>query len=344
MKRALVLGAGGFIGHHFVMDLVSRGYFVRGVDLKRPSVGESPAGEFVLSDLKVAQNVRDLFDRPFDEVYQFAANMGGAGFIFTGQNDAEILYDNAIINLNTVNAFKSSGSAKLFFSSSACVYPRHTQASVESLNCSEEVAYPADPDSEYGWEKLFGERLFLAYRRNEGLDIKVGRFHNIYGELCTWTGGREKAPAAICRKIALALEGGSIELWGDGDQTRSFLYISDCLSAVRKLMHSSFSGPYNIGSEEMVSIEGLARLLIEVSGKTLDLTFVDGPQGVRSRNSNNALINRDLGWRPSVTLRDGMRRLYEWVEGEVASSRESPSIRRETVRYSGNATLVEGNA
>lgn len=317
MLHALVCGAGGFIGSHLVRDLKQRGYWVRGVDLKRPEFSDSPADDFVVGDLRDPHLCQAILDRPFDEVYQLAADMGGAGFIFTGEHDADIMHNSASINLNMLHNGVKAGIRRMFYSSSACIYPAHNQTDPDNPLCSEDSAYPAMPDSEYGWEKLFSERLYFAFMRNYGLPVRVARFHNIFGPEGTYTGGREKAPAAICRKVAEAEDGGHVEIWGDGTQTRSFLYIDECIEGVRRLMHSDFPGPVNIGSEEMVSINQLARLAMDISGKRLDIRHVTGPTGVRGRNSDNRLIREKLNWAPSAALRLGMERTYRWISGRV---------------------------
>ncbi len=320
-KTAIVCGAGGFIGGHLVNRLQSEGYWVRGVDLKENEFGNTNADDFVLGDLRDPRVCEALFDRPIDEVYQLAADMGGAGYIFTGDHDAAVMHNSATINLNMVEASRIAGVKKIFYSSSACMYPEYNQTDPDNPKCSEDSAYPAMPDSEYGWEKLFSERLYLAYHRNYGMDVRVARFHNIFGPQGTWTGGKEKAPAAISRKVAEAEDGGTIEIWGDGKQTRSFLYIDECIEAVRRLMESDFLGPVNIGSEEMVSINQLVDMVSDIAGKTLvkqhDLTK---PQGVRGRNSDNALIREKLGWAPSEPLRKGLERTYAWIQEQVQSS------------------------
>ena len=297
MKKAIVCGAGGFIGGHLVNRLKDEGYWVRGVDLKENEFGNMNADDFVLGDLRDPRVCDALFDRPIDEVYQLAADMGGAGYIFTGEHDAAVMHNSALINLNMVERCHEHGVGKVFYSSSACMYPEYNQLDPDNPKCSEDSAYPAAPDSEYGWEKLFSERLYLSFYRNTGLEVRIARFHNIFGPQGTWTGGREKAPAAICRKVAAAEGGGSIEVWGDGKQTRSFLYIDECIEGVRRLMESDFTGPVNIGSEEMVSINAFVDMVCEVAGKQLgrdhDLTK---PQGVRGRNSDNELIAEKLGW------------------------------------------------
>lgn len=317
MKKALVLGAGGFIGGHLVKRLKDEGFWVRGVDLKHHEFATTAADDFVIGDLRDQEVCRNVLDQPFDHVYQLAADMGGAGYIFTGDNDADVMHNSAIINLNIVDLCKKHGVDKVFYSSSACMYPEHNQLDPDNPKCSEDSAYPANPDSEYGWEKLFSERLYLAYARNHGLDVRVARFHNIFGPLGTWEGGREKAPAALCRKVAETPEGGHIEVWGDGKQTRSFLYVEECVEAVRRLVDSDFEGPVNIGSEEMISINGLAQLIIDISGKDISIKNIDGPTGVRGRNSDNELIRAKLDWEPSMPLKDGMGRTFEWISNQV---------------------------
>src|SRR4030042_308690 len=317
MKTGLVCGAGGFIGHHLVVRLQREGYWVRGVDLKYPEFSPTVADEFIIGDLRdqdVCQNVLNGF---FDEVYQLAADMGGAGYIFTGEHDADVMHNSATINLNIVDLAAKHRVGKIFYSSSACIYPKHNQEDPTNPKCSESSAYPAAPDSEYGWEKLFSERLYLAYQRNVGLNVKIARFHNIFGSEGTWRGGREKAPAALCRKIAEAPDGGEIKIWGDGQQTRSFLYIDECLEAVRRLMNSDFHGPVNIGSEEMVTINQLANMIADIAGKRISIRHIEGPLGVRGRNSDNHLIRAKLGWAPSVSLRTGLLTTYRWVAARV---------------------------
>jgi len=317
-KTALVCGAGGFIGGHLVKRLKNEGYWVRGVDLKQPEYSPTAADDFVIADLREAEVWKKILDRPFDEVYQLAADMGGAGYIFTGEHDADVMHNSAMINLNMCHYGQKAGVKKIFYSSSACIYPKFNQEDPDNPKCTEDSAYPALPDSEYGWEKLFSERLYMSYFRNYGLDARIARFHNIYGPEGAWTGGKEKAPAAICRKVAEAEDGGKIEMWGDGLQTRSFLYIDDCLDAVRKLMDSeNFHGPVNIGSEEMVTINQLAEIAMEIAGKKLRIKHIDGPQGVRGRKSDNQLINEKLGWEPKLSLKEGLQKTYSWIEGEI---------------------------
>lgn len=316
-RTALVCGAGGFIGSHLVRRLKREGFWVRGVDLKYPEFSDTEADDFVIGDLRDQAVCRDITDRPFDHLYQLAADMGGAGYIFTGNHDADVMHNSATINLNMVERARLTGIGKVFYSSSACMYPEYNQLDPDNPKCSEDSAYPAAPDSEYGWEKLFSERLYLAYNRNYGMQVRIARFHNIFGPEGTWTGGREKAPAAVCRKVAEAVPGGEIEIWGDGKQTRSFLYIDECLEAVRRLVESEFLGPVNIGSEEMVTINGLAEMVMGIAGKNVKIKHSTGPLGVRGRNSDNRLIREKLGWEPSGKLRDGLRATYEWIEGQV---------------------------
>ena len=353
-KTALVLGAGGFIGSHMVKRLRKEGYWVRGVDLKRPEFSETEANEFVQGDLRDVEFVRRVIQfkgysgnhynevpyrliEPFDEIYQFAADMGGAGFVFTGENDAEIMHNSVSINLNVLeeqrklnetfdgvektyteaNRPKLDWQTKIFYSGSACMYPEHNQLDPDNPDCREDSAYPANPDSEYGWEKLFSERLYLAYNRNHGIPVRIARYHNIFGPEGTWTGGREKAPAAICRKVAYAAKTDTIDVWGDGEQTRSFLFIDECIEATYRMMQSDFLGPVNIGSEEMVTINQLVDTAAKVAGKKISKNHIDGPLGVRGRNSNNDLIREKLGWDYEQSLEEGIRRTYEWIKWQV---------------------------
>ena len=344
-KTALVLGAGGFIGSHMVKRLRKEGYWVRGVDLKYPEYGDTEAHEFVHGDLRDPDFVKRVLQykgeqgnfynsiphkmiEPFDEIYQFAADMGGAGFVFTGENDAEIMQNSVTINLNVLekqreyNDDYEVNKTKIFYSGSACMYPEHNQVDPDDPNCREDSAYPAAPDSEYGWEKLFSERLYMAYNRNHGIPVRIARYHNIFGPEGTWDGGREKAPAAICRKVAaVPSSGGSIEVWGDGLQTRSFLYIDECIEATRRLMDSDFMGPVNIGSEEMVSINELVETAAKVSHKVVRKVYnLNAPTGVRGRNSNNDLIREKLGWDYRMTLEEGIRRTYFWIEEQMKNA------------------------
>jgi GDP-D-mannose 3', 5'-epimerase len=317
MKSALVCGAGGFIGGHLVKRLKKDGFWVRGVDLKFHEYSETEADDFVVGDLRDQAFCRAILDRRFDEVYQLAADMGGAGYIFTGEHDADVMHNSATINLNVLDACHKRNIQKIFYSSSACMYPAYNQEDPQNPKCSEDSAYPAAPDSEYGWEKLFSERLYLAYRRNYGMQTHVARYHNIFGPEGTWSGGREKAPAAICRKIAMARNGEAIEVWGDGEQTRSFLYIDECVEGTVRLLRSNFVGPVNIGSEEMVTINQLASLVADIAGKRIGKNHVPGPQGVRGRNSDNRLIREKLGWEPGRSLRAGLEPTYQWIEAQV---------------------------
>lgn len=317
MMQILVAGAGGFIGHHLVKRLKAEGHWVCGVDLKRPEFEASPADQFIIGDLRDPEVCNNAVGRGLDEVYQLAADMGGAGYVFTGSYDAAIMHNSALINLNMAEACRLKGVARIFYSSSACIYPQYNQMDPGHPICSEASAYPAQPDSEYGWEKLFSERLYLAYHRNWGLEVRIARLHNIFGPLGTWQGGREKAPAALCRKAAQALDGSAIEIWGDGMQTRSFLYIDECLEGMLRLMRSDFIGPVNIGSSEMVSIQQLAEMVVDISGKKLALQFVPGPQGVRGRCSDNRLIEAQLGWTPSQPLAQGLTLTYQWIQEQT---------------------------
>ena len=317
MKKAIVLGGGGFIGNHLIQRLKSEDLWVRGVDLKFPEFSKTSADDFLQGDLKDISFCERAFDQKFDEVYQLAADMGGAGFIFTGENDADIMHNSGLINLNVLETCKRRDISNIFYSSSACIYPEHNQLDPNNPLCSEESAYPANPDSDYGWEKLFSERLYLAYAKNYQLNCKIARYHNIFGPQGTWDGGREKAPAALCRKIAQAEDGGSIDIWGDGLQTRSFLFIDECLEGSTRLLRSDWSGPVNIGSEEMVSINQLAEMIMEIANKKLTINHIDGPLGVRGRNSDNRLINKELKWQPSLPLKEGLEKTYHWIYQQI---------------------------
>ncbi len=316
MKKALVCGAGGFIGGHMVKRLKSDGYWVRGVDIKEHEFCELPADDFVVGDLCDPCVVEAVVDEDMDEIYQFAADMGGAGYIFTGDHDAAVMHNSALCNLNMVHEAVRKNVGKIFYSSSACIYPESIQTDPDNPGLKEGFAYPAEPDSEYGWEKLFSERLYMAYQRNCGIEVHIARFHNIFGPEGTWCGGKEKAPAAMCRKVAEAADG-EIEVWGDGMQTRSFLYIDECIEGVRQLMESDFSGPVNIGSDEMISINDLALMAGDIAGKTIQIRNIPGPLGVRGRNSENSLVKEKLQWAPEQPLRAGMEKTYEWIAGQV---------------------------
>jgi nucleoside-diphosphate-sugar epimerase len=320
MKTALVCGAGGFIGGHLVKRLKREGFWVRGVDLKFHEYSETEADDFIVADLREQSNVRAIIDRKFDEVYQLAADMGGAGYIFTGDHDADIMHNSATINLNVLDAAYKRNIQRIFYSSSACMYPAHNQEDPDNPNCAESSAYPAAPDSEYGWEKLFSERLYLTYGRNYGMQTRVARYHNIFGPEGTWDGGKEKAPAAMCRKIAQAANDGTIDMWGDGKQTRSFLYVDECVEGTTRLLRSNVNVPVNIGSEEMVSINQLALTVAQIAGKKIELNHIPGPTGVRGRNSDNKLIKQLLGWAPEQPLRNGLEKTYSWIERQVQSN------------------------
>jgi nucleoside-diphosphate-sugar epimerase len=318
-RKVLVCGAGGFIGSHLVTFLKNKGFSeVWGADLKQPEFSLTDADKFVLADLRDPKSVKKIFKGGFDEVYQLAADMGGAGFVFTGDNDAEIMHNSALININVLNQCRQQKVKKIFYSSSACVYPVYNQMDSKYPRCDEASVYPAQPESEYGWEKLFSERMYLAYARNFGVDVRIARFHNIFGPQGAWNNGREKAPAAICRKIAMAKPRGEIEIWGDGEQSRSFLYIDECLEGVYRLMEQDkFKGPVNIGSEEMVTINELVDMVMEIAGKKLKVRYIDGPVGVRGRNSDNRVIRKELGWEPKTKLVEGLEKTYRWVFSQV---------------------------
>jgi GDP-D-mannose 3',5'-epimerase len=317
IKKALVCGAGGFIGHHLIVRLKKEGYWVRGVDIKYPEYSKTSADHFVKGDLRDPRVVAKVLDQKFDRVYQLAADMGGAGYIFTGEHDAIVMHNSALININIAEQARKAGAKLLFYSSSACIYPVRNQMDPNNPNCKEDSAYPAAPDSEYGWEKIFSERLYMSYARNYGLNVRIARFHNIFGPEGAWQGGRDKAPAATCRKVAEAKDSGTIEIWGDGKQTRSFLYIDECLEGVERLMQSDFTGPVNIGSDEMISINNLAKMVMDISGKRLIIKNIPGPVGVRGRNSDNKLIRKKLGWAPKRPLREGMAKTHAWIKKQV---------------------------
>jgi nucleoside-diphosphate-sugar epimerase len=332
MKKALVCGAGGFIGSHLVKRLKAEGFWVRGVDLKYPRFSPTQADDFIVGDLRDLAVCHEAVDTRFDEVYQLAADMGGAGYIFTGENDASVMHNSAQINLNILEACRRRNSFRIFYSSSACIYPEYRQLEAENAGLAESDAYPAAPDSEYGWEKLFSERLYAAYARNHGFEVRVARYHNIFGPEGAWNDGKEKAPAAICRKVAQAGNPGEIEIWGDGEQTRSFLYIDECLEGTTRFMRQDWAGPVNIGSEEMVSINRLAAIAAEIAGKTITPRHIPGPLGVRGRNSNNKLISEKLGWRPSQPLASGIAKTYAWIDQQVQKSQRPKEAPKPAIR------------
>jgi nucleoside-diphosphate-sugar epimerase len=325
-KIALVCGAGGFIGSHLVKRLRQEGFWVRGVDLKFPEFGETAADDFVIGDLRDPYLCRQVVDRRFDEIYQLAADMGGAGYVFSGDFDADIMHNSGLINLNMLEACHRRNVKRIFYSSSACIYPAYNQEDPDNPKCSEDSAYPAAPDSEYGWEKLFSERLYLSFHRNYGMEVRIARYHNIFGPEGTWQGGREKAPAALCRKVATAPDGGEMEIWGDGKQTRSFLYIDECLEGTLRLTRSALTGPFNIGSEEMVAINRLADMIMGIAGKQLGKKHIPGPLGVRGRNSDNRLIAEKLGWKPTLSLEHGLRLTYAWIKEQVEKAQGRRSV------------------
>ena len=323
MKKALICGAGGFIASHLVKRLKKESFWVRGVDLKYPEFAPTEADDFVIGDLRDQQLCRSVVNERFDEVYQLAADMGGAGFVFTGENDADIMHNSGLINLNMLETCYKRNIKRIFYSSSACVYPEYNQEDPDNPNCAEDSAYPANPDSEYGWEKLFSERLYLAFHRNYEMEVRIARYHNIFGPEGAWCNGREKAPAALCRKVVMAENGGEIEIWGDGKQTRSFLYIDECLEGTIKFMRSNFIGPLNIGSKEMVTISGLANKIMKIAGKSLVIRNIKGPLGVRGRNSDNRLIYEKLGWSPQKRLEEGLKKTYIWIEKQIQKSKSN---------------------
>lgn len=331
MRKVLVCGAGGFIGNHIVNRLKEGDCRVTGVDLNLPNFSSSRADEFVVGDLQDPLLVKGIFDQEFDEVYQLAADMGGAGYIFSGENDANVMHNSCLINLNVLKACVESKSKKIFYSSSACVYPERNQMNAEAVTCAEDSVYPAAPDSEYGWEKLYSERMYLAFQRNYNLEVRIARFHNIFGPGGTWRGGREKAPAALCRKVAESPDGGEIEIWGDGQQMRSFLYIDECIDAVFRLMESSFTGPVNIGSEEMICVTDLAKKIMSIAGKNLSMKNIPGPEGVRCRTSDNRLLAEKLSWQPSRPLDEGLASTYTWI------NEQHQQCMRETVQLAQKA-------
>jgi len=317
MKKILVCGAGGFIGAHLVKKLKQDGHYVIGADLKYPQYSETVADKFYKMDLRNQRNVEQLITSDINEIYQLAADMGGAGYIFTGEHDADIMHNSAMINLNVLDEMRKKGIKKIFYSSSACMYPSHNQEDPNNPLLSEDSAYPANPDSEYGWEKLFSERLYLSYAKNYNFDVRIARFHNVFGPMGSWNNGKEKAPAALCRKVASVESGGTIEIWGPGTQTRSFLYIDECVEGVQKLMASSFMGPVNLGSERMISINDFVYLIAKLANKEVKINNVPGPMGVMGRNSDNKLIREKLNWAPADNLEYGITKTYQWIEEQI---------------------------
>jgi nucleoside-diphosphate-sugar epimerase len=322
MKKILVCGAGGFIGSHLVKKLREDGHYVIGADLKAPIYEPTAANEFHIMDLRDQRRVSKLLNGTIDEIYQLAADMGGAGYVFTGEHDADIMHNSAMINLNILDEMRTKGVKKIFYSSSACMYPEHNQLDPDNPLLSEDSAYPANPDSEYGWEKLFSERLYLAYAKNYGIDVRIARFHNIFGTQGSWNNGKEKAPAALCRKVATVESGGTIEIWGPGTQTRSFLYVDDCVEGIQCLMSSNFTGPVNLGSERMISINNLVYLIAELIGKEVNIQNVPGPMGVMGRNSDNRLIREKLNWAPQDNLEDGLLKTYDWILEQIEQGKQ----------------------
>jgi len=317
MKKILVCGAGGFIGTHLVEKFKQQGHYVIGVDLHYPLYEETKADEFVIADLRVHSNVDHVIKSDIDEIYQLAADMGGAGYIFTGEHDADIMHNSCQINLNVLDVMKKKGIKKVFYSSSACMYPSHNQEDPDNPLLAEDSAYPANPDSEYGWEKLFSERLYLTYARNYGIDVRVARFHNIFGPKGSWNNGKEKAPAALCRKVAMCEEGGTIEVWGPGIQTRSFLFIDECIEGIQRIMEGNYNQPVNLGSTRMISINNLVLLIAKLNNKNVNIRNVDGPRGVMGRNSDNRLIKEKFNWAPDEDLESGLIKTYAWINEQI---------------------------
>lgn len=317
MKKVIVCGAGGFIGSHLVTSLKAQGYYVVGADLKYPKYNKTDADEFYITDLRDQLNVAALLTIDTYEIYQLAADMGGAGYIFTGDNDADIMHNSAVINLNICNEMVKKNISRVFYTSSACMYPAHNQLDPNNPLLSEDSAYPADPDSEYGWEKLFSERLYMSYARNYGIRARIARLHNVFGPYGSWNNGKEKAPAALCRKVAVCNNNGIVDIWGPGNQTRSFLYIDECIEGIHRIMSSDCDIPLNLGSERMISINNLAFLIAELAGKTVSVNNIPGPVGVMGRNSNNALIKELIGWSPQDNLEDGLMKTYNWINSQL---------------------------
>jgi GDP-D-mannose 3', 5'-epimerase len=310
-KKVLVCGAGGFIGTHLVTSLKKQGFYVVGADLKYPKFSQTDADEFFIADLRNKNDVAKVLSNDIKTIYQLAADMGGAGYIFTGKNDADIMHNSGLINLNVVDEMIKKGINEIFYTSSACVYSEYNQLDPDNPLCSEESAYPAAPDSEYGWEKLFSERLYLNFAKNYNLRVRIARLHNVFGPLGSWNDGREKAPAALCRKVAES--DGVIEVWGDGNQTRSFLYIDECIQGIHHIQNSDYNHPLNLGSERMMSMNNLARLIAKIADKNITIKNIPGPLGVKGRNSHNQLIRQVLGWEPKDMLEEGIKQTYNWI-------------------------------
>ena len=317
MKKILVCGAGGFIGTYLVESLKAQGHYVIGADLHYPLYSESKADEFIIADLRVYSNVDHIIRSDLDEVYQLAADMGGAGYIFTGEHDADIMHNSCQINLNVLDIMRKKGIKKVFYSSSACMYPSHNQEDPDNPLLAEDSAYPANPDSEYGWEKLFSERLYMTYERNYGITARIARFHNIFGPRGSWNNGKEKAPAALCRKVALCEDKGVIDVWGPGNQTRSFLFIDECIEGIHRIMASDYNQPLNLGSTRMISINQLVFLIAKLNGKNVSIRNIDGPRGVMGRNSDNKLISETINWMPDEDLETGLIKTYAWIQSQI---------------------------
>ena len=322
MKKILVCGGGGFIGTHLVEKLKEQGHYVIAADLHHPLYSKTVADEFYVMDLREQENVRRLISSDIHEVYQLAADMGGAGYIFTGEHDADIMHNSCQINLNVLDAMVKAGVKKVFYSSSACMYPSHNQEDPDNPLLAEDSAYPANPDSEYGWEKLFSERLYMTYAKNYGIDVRIARFHNIFGPRGSWNNGKEKAPAALCRKVAMSDNGGIIDVWGPGNQTRSFLFIDECIEGMQRIMESNYDKPLNLGSTRMISINELVTLIALLNGKNVSIRNIDGPRGVMGRNSDNKLISETIGWTPDEDLESGLIKTYAWIQEQIKLNKQ----------------------